>query len=385
VKIAIVGPAHPFKGGSAQHTTELAHRLLAAGHQVSLQSWRAMYPRALYPGQPLVDEPELPLFPATNRELAWYRPDGWWRVGHRLGRQFDVVLLAVFTSIQVPAYLVMARAAQAGGCQVVALCHNVLPHERRKADQPLMQALLRRCDAILVHSAEEAVTAARLAGGTPVEIAALPLHLPGAQGPEPPGVQEPKLPGAQRSDPTGTGPRPAQHRLLFFGIVRPYKGLDLLLRALADTKPEISLTVAGEIWAERAELLKLISDLQLGDRVTLTDGYVAATDVPGYFAAADALVLPYRSGTASQNALIALQFGIPVIATRAGAVAAAIQDGVNGILCSPGNVADLTRAINRLYQPGMLDQLRHGVRPPDTGPAWDQYIAAVERASTPRL
>ena len=368
MKIAIVGPAHPYKGGSAQHTTELAHRLSAAGHQVSLQSWRAMYPSALYPGQPLVDEPELPLFPRTHRELAWYRPDGWWRVGRRLGREFDVLLLAVFTSVQVPAYLVMAQAARAGGCRVVALCHNVLPHERRKIDEPLMRALLRRSDAILVHSAEEAALAAGLAS-TPVETASLPLHLP----------------SVHRSEPPGAGHRPPLHRLLFFGIVRPYKGLDLLLRALADSKPEISLTVAGEIWAERDELLKLIADLQLGDRVTLTDGYVSATDVPAHFAAADALVLPYRSGTASQNALIALQFGIPVIASRAGAVAAAIEDGVNGILCTPGDVADLARAISRLYEPGMLEQLRLSVRAPDTVPAWDQYVAAVERASSRRL
>jgi glycosyltransferase involved in cell wall biosynthesis len=365
VKIAIVGPAHPYKGGSAQHTTELAHRLSAAGHQVSLQSWRAMYPAALYPGQPLVDEPEIPLFPDTERALAWYRPDGWWRVGRRLGREFDVLVLAVFTSVQAPAYLTMARAARAGGCRVVALCHNVLPHESRKIDKPLMRALLRRCDAILVHSPEEAALAAGLAR-TPVEVAALPLHLPSGQGREP----------------SDAGPRPVRNRLLFFGIVRPYKGLDLLLRALADTKPEISLTVAGEIWAEREELLKLISDLQLGDRVTLTDGYVDAEDVPAYFAAADALVLPYRSGTASQNALIALQFGIPVVASRAGAVAAAIEDGVNGILCTPGDVADLTRAVSQLYEPGMLDRLRLGVRAPDTGPAWDEYVAAVERASS---
>jgi glycosyltransferase involved in cell wall biosynthesis len=368
MKIAIVGPAHPYKGGSAQHTTELAHRLAAAGHEVSLQSWRAMYPRALYPGQPLADEPELPLFPETHRALAWYRPDGWWRVGRRLGREFDVLLLAVFTSVQVPAYLTMARAARAGGCRVVALCHNVMPHESRKFDKPLTQALLRRCDAIIVHSPEEAALAAGLASA-PVETAALPLHLPGADGP-----------GA-----ADIGPRPPRHRLLFFGIVRPYKGLDLLLRALADTKPEISLTVAGEIWAQRDELLQLISDLQLGDRVTLTDGYVAAADVPAYFAAADALVLPYRSGTASQNALIALQSGIPVVASRAGAIAAAIDDGVNGILCTPGDVADLARAISQLYEPGMLDRLRLGVRAPDTGRAWDQYVAAVERAGARRL
>jgi Glycosyl transferases group 1 len=170
-----------------------------------------------------------------------------------------------------------------------------------------------------------------------------------------------------------------RHRLLFFGIVRRYKGLDLLLRTLACTRPEISLTVAGEIWADRDELFRLIRELRLGERVTLSDGYVAAADVPGYFADADALVLPYRSGTASQNALVALQFGIPVIATRAGAIAAAVCDGVNGILCAPANVPDLSRAISRLYEPGVLEQLQRGVRAPDTEPTWDRYIAALER------
>jgi glycosyltransferase involved in cell wall biosynthesis len=365
MKIAIVGPAHPYNGGSAQHTTELAHRLSAAGHEVSLQSWRSQYPTFMYPGQPTVDAPEVPLFPATARSLAWYRPADWWLTARRLGQQFDAVLLAVFTSIQVPVYLTMATAARAQGCTVVALCHNVLPHESHSFDKPLMQALLRRCDAVLVHSAQEGEVAASLTRA-PIEVAALPLHLPHAAGPVA----------------AAAGPRPVRYRLLFFGIVRRYKGLDVLFRALATTKPEICLTVAGEIWADRDALLKLLGELQLGDRVTLSDRYVPAEDVAGYFADADALVLPYRSGTASQNALVALQFGIPVIATRAGAIAAAISDGHNGILCAPGDVADLTRAIGRLYEPGVLEQLRRGVRPPDTGPAWERYIAAVGRACT---
>jgi glycosyltransferase involved in cell wall biosynthesis len=188
------------------------------------------------------------------------------------------------------------------------------------------------------------------------------------------------LPYLDRAAPAGAAPRPVRYRLLFFGIVRRYKGLDLLLRALANTKPEICLTVAGEIWTDRTELLKLISELQLGERVTLSDGYVAAAEVPAYFANADALVLPYRSGTASQNALIALQFGVPVIATRAGAIAAAISDGVNGILCEPGDILDLTRAIGWLYEPGVLEQLQRGLRAPETGLAWAAYIAALERA-----
>jgi glycosyltransferase involved in cell wall biosynthesis len=367
--IAIVGPAHPYTGGSTQHTTELAHRLAVAGHRVSLQSWRSQFPTLLYPGQATVAEPEVPLFPDTASSLAWYRPDDWWRTARRLGRRFDAVLLTVFTSIQVPIYLTMATAARAQGCRVVALCHNVLPHESHRFDKPLMRALLRRCDAVLVHSAEEASVATSLASA-PVEVAALPMHLPYSS------------PSDQAAPPTART-HPARHQLLFFGIVRRYKGLDLLLRALAGTTPEICLTVAGEIWADRTELLTLIAELQLGERVTLSDGYVAAEDVPAYFAEADALVLPYRSATASQNALIALQFGIPVIATRAGAIAAAIADGVNGILCTPGDVADLTGAISRLYEPGVLERLQRGVRPPDTGPAWEQYIAAVQRAGSP--
>jgi glycosyltransferase involved in cell wall biosynthesis len=369
VNIAIVGPAHPYSGGSTQHTTELAHRLSAAGHQVSLQSWRSQFPTLLFPGQATVDEPEVPLFPDTARSLAWYRPDGWWLTARRLGRRFDALLLTVFTSIQVPAYLTMAAAARAHGCRVIALCHNVLPHESHSFDKPLMRALLRQCDAVLVHSAEEAAVAASLAR-TSVEVAALPLHLPGCS-------------QSTSAAPAAAGPRPARYQLLFFGIVRHYKGLDLLLRALAGTKPEISLTVAGEIWADRTELLTLIAELQLGERVTLSDGYVAAEDIPAYFAEADALVLPYRSGTASQNALIALQFGIPVIATRAGAIAAAVADGVNGIVCATGDVAELTGAISHLYEPGVLERLQRGVRPPDTDSAWEQYIAAIERAGTP--
>jgi len=142
-----------------------------------------------------------------------------------------------------------------------------------------------------------------------------------------------------------------------------------------------SLTVAGEIWEGRDELLRLISDLGLAERVTFTEGYVPTDEVPRLFAAADALVLPYRSATASQNALIAFEFGIPVIATRAGALADAVTDGVNGLLCEPGDVSGLGEAIRRLYQPGELELLRGGVTFPDPGPAWDDYVAAVEKAA----
>jgi hypothetical protein len=178
VKIAIVGPAHPYKGGAAQHTTALAHRLSAAGHDTTLVSWRAQYPKLIYHGQLTIAEPEAELYPGMERPLAWYRPDSWWLTGRRLARRgCDAAVLSVVTPVQAPAYLALARAARSGGCAVVALCHNVLPHESRGADEPLMRALLRRVDAVIVHSAGQAALAETLTTA-PVQVAALPPHLP---------------------------------------------------------------------------------------------------------------------------------------------------------------------------------------------------------------
>jgi glycosyltransferase involved in cell wall biosynthesis len=359
MRITLVGPTHPYKGGGARHTTELAHRLAAAGHRVVIESWRAQYPALLYPGQQTVTEPEGPPYPGTRRDLAWYRPDSWYRVGRRAGREADLVALAVFSPVQVPPYLVL-RAGCGTAARVVALCHNVLPHEQRPGDTALMRALLRRVDAVLTHSPQQRALADRLLGGSgpPVRMAELPPHLPdtGPRQPRPPGVR---------------------HRLLFFGIVRPYKGVDVLLRALAAGPPEVALTVAGEFWGGSAELRALAEQLGVAHRVEWREGYVPAGELPALFAECDAVVLPYRSATATQNVWLAHAHGVPVIATRVGTLPDQVRDGVDGLLCRPDDPADLARAIADCYAPGRLDALRAGVRPVDTDASWDRYLAAL--------
>jgi glycosyltransferase involved in cell wall biosynthesis len=360
VKIAIVGPAYPYKGGGAHHTTELAHRLAAAGHDVTLESWKAQYPGFLYPGEQTISTPEGVPFTGTRRTLAWYRPDGWFRTGRRL-RSYDLVVLVVLSPVQVPAYLGMAYGlgAKEGGPRLVALCHNVLPHERKPYDVPLMRRLLRRADGALVHSAQQAGLARDLAPGTPVGTAGLPAHLPTPDVPERPVLG-------------GEAAEPANH-LLFFGMVRPYKGLDVLLRSLAEID-DVSLTVAGEFWGGVDETRALISSLGLEDRVELRPGYVPADEVPGLFAGADALVLPYRTATASQNVFMAYEHGVPVIATRAGTLADHVRDGIDGLLCEPDDVASLTGALRRFYTPGEPARLRAGVKPVDAEPHWALYL-----------
>lgn len=392
MRVAIVGPAFPYKGGGAHHTTELAHRLAAAGHEVALESWKAQYPSFLYPGQQTISEPEGTPFPATRRELSWRRPDGWLRTGRAL-RSYDLVVLAVLSPVQVPSYLGILtglyglrgtrggarRDGRDGGgrkaaTRVVALCHNVLPHERKPYDRPLMTRLLRRVDGVLVHTAQQAALARDLTP-RPVTVAEMPAHLPTPQ----PGESTAASSGDSTSSGGATSAEPLR-RLLFFGIVRPYKGLDVLLRALAAGPPGISLTVAGEFWGGLDDTRALVSELGLDGRVDLRPGYVPAAEVPALFGAADALVLPYRSATASQNVWMAYEHGVPVIATRVGGFPDQVKDGEDGLLCEPGDVASLTEALKRFYADGEPERLRAGVRPVDPQPLWDGYLTALLRA-----
>jgi glycosyltransferase involved in cell wall biosynthesis len=397
VKIALVGPAHPYKGGGARHTTELAHRLAAAGHDVIIESWRAQYPARLYPGQQTVDVPEGAPYPRTRRRLAWYRPDGWLAEGRRL-QVADLVVFAYLTPLQAPSYL--AIMSRLGGTKTAVICHNVLPHERRPGDVPLTRALLSRADTVITHSAAQAAQARALAPGATVRTVTMPPHLPASlpqnQGAERAGLSAPApapLPAlASPSTPAGSpalgkplapadSPAPGSSatptRLLFFGIVRPYKGLDVLLRALAQAPAHVTLTVAGEFWGDSTEMDNLITELGLAGRVTLRPGYVPADQIPALFGTADALVMPYREATASQNALLAFSHGVPVITTTAGALAEAVRDGVDGLTCAPGDTEDLLRVLIQISDPETARRLRAGIRPVDPEPGWAAYLRVL--------
>ncbi len=398
MRIALVGPAHPYKGGGARHTTELAHRLASAGHDVVIESWRAMYPAVLYPGVQHVDVAEGEPYPRTRRLLSWRRPDSWLRAGRRLRSSCDLAVFVYLTPVQAPAYLSImwglrhrsaavknpwrhraaapraTGAAGPSGPRVVLLCHNVAPHERRPGDIALTRAVLRRSDAALTHTERLARAATDLAPGTPVRVAAMPPHLPATAKARPAARSAPPAPPAPPAPEASSGePR----RLLFFGIVRPYKGLDVLLRAMARAPGTLCLTVAGEFWGGTGATEALVRELGLDGRVELRPGYVPADEIGALLGRADALVLPYRSATSSQNAWLAFAHGLPVIATRTGTFAEQVTDGVDGLLCEPSDAADLARALTRLCEPGVAEQLRAGVSPVDGRSLWDSYLGEL--------
>jgi len=370
LRVAVVGPTHPYKGGVAAHTTTLAHQLAEAGHDVTLVSWSHLYPSRLYPGEQAVPggTPDVEPFPRTVRALSWARPDTWVRTGRRL-RDFDAVIVVHVIPAVVPAHLALLRAAGSGrrgdstGPRAVVVAHNVLPHEPHPGDGALMRTFFERVDAVLVHSAEQARIAHDL-GARRVSVADLPPHLPG---------------GAPVERPDHDGPT----RLLALGIVREYKGVDLLMRALARV-PGPTLTVAGEMWGEAGAAVKaLAQDPRLRGRVAVHGGYVPADRLAPMLASHDVLALTYRSATASQNALLGQRHGLPVLASEVGTFGVQVRDGVDGLLVPPGDEEALVAALRRLADPAYAAQLRSAVRPPDLSGSWATYVGTLEALASP--
>lgn len=403
VRVSLVGPTHPWKGGVAQHTTQLGLQLRGRGNDAAVVSWSAQYPRWLYPGEARVPAgsaagaPGAPGAPTTY-PLSWARPASWWRTGRELASREGVVLVLV-TPVQVPAYLGLLaglrsrrfsrRSQQVGdGCgprvvapRVVALCHNVVPHERRPGDRALVARLLRLVDAALVHTEEQATAARALSPEVPVAVAGLPAHFtPPAEPGLPPDrpVEDPPPRELPTGEPTA-GPR----RLLFFGLVRPYKGLDVLLAALRGV-PQARLTVAGEFWGDALPDAQR-SGHALGERLELRPGFVPDEALPGLFATHDAVVLPYRCATASQNARLAHAYGLPVVATRVGSFVDDVRDGVDGLLVPPDDAEALAAALRSLAHPDCWQRLREGARRRAGEVAaarqgeWERYCATLEQ------
>lgn len=358
----LVGPTHPYTGGIAQHTTRLALELEHRGVTVGVESWKSQYPSFLYRGTPTVPrgEPEIGVPSTVTEKLAWYSPLSWFSAGKRLAHAGRVVV-SVPTAFHALPYTVMRLGMGQGG-KLWAVVHNVVPHDSGRLSRSVMGWFLRRLDRIIVHSDQQQQAAIGL-GVSPQRIIVRQLPSPWPDNPPPPPEQ---LPTDQAS------------RLIFFGTIRPYKGLDLLLEALSRV-PDITLTVAGEFWEDAHHYEKLISQWGLVDRVTLRPGYVASNDVAELFAAADCLVLPYRSGTGSIVRDVGFSNGTPVIATNVGAIAEGINHDVDGWVIPSPSVDDIVDALNTLVVPGTLERWREGVR----GRAslnktrWDGYVDAV--------
>ncbi len=368
---ALLGPVHPYRGGIAHYGALLA-RELAREDEVAAFNYRRLYPGLLFPGRTQYDESASPLGVAAPRLLDSVNPLSWRRTAAAIAAaEPDALVCHWWQPFFGPALgSVLGRlAALAPASSRLLLCHNVLPHERRRLDRRFARPALARAQGFLVHSESDAAVLRALLPAARVRVHPHPSY-------EALLAEGGALTREQARAALGIAPE--ARVLLFFGYVRAYKGLDLALRALAAlADPRLQLWVVGEFYEPRARTEALIAELGLRDRVRIVDRYVPNEEVGRYFQAADLVLQPYRSATQSGIAQIALAAGRPVLATRVGGLPEQIEDGVSGLLVPPEDPAALAAAIQRFFEAALADALAPGIAAARARFAWSGLASAL--------
>lgn len=363
----IVGPTHPYRGGIPRHTTLMAEAIAARGADLRVITFRRQYPSWLYKGATDRDPDQLPPVGfAPDPRLDSIGPRTWRSTALTIAQAHPDVLIAVWWHpFFAPMYGALLRQVRRRSPKIiqVALCHNVIPHETSRADRVLTRRALTPVDGLVVHAESQRELANSLLGPTPVLVTPHPTYPVDIDA-----RSRRRAPG----DPTN---------LLFFGLIRQYKGVDVLLRALPMVLRErrVRLVVAGEFWEPTRSYTDLVDDLGIGDHVDLRPGYVPDADLMKLLSDADLVVAPYRTATTSAAVEMAFGAGLPVVASRVGGLADQVDHGVNGLLVPPDEPAALASALIEATAPASLDELTQHARADETIRTWDGLVEDVER------
>lgn len=379
MRISLVGPVYPYRGGIAHHTALLA-RHLGERHDVQLISFCRQYPGWLFPGHTDRDPSRAPLRSSASFLLDPLNPLTWWEVAQRVRAwRPDALILPWWVPFWAPPWLVLTLLTHRWtSARVFFLCHNVLPHDGGRVSRVLTKLVLSSGDAIIVQAKED--------------LRSLNELIPGKRGVWTPHPTYAELGLGSDMNSAPSDPVAARARLdlsemisgtpllLFFGLVRPYKGLNVLLDALSAVRDQMSvhLLVVGEIWGSSEEYRAQIQRLGIGDHVTLINEYVPDEHLSYYFGAADVVVLPYVSATQSGVAQLALGYGLPVIASRVGGLPDVVQDEETGLLVPPKDPVALAAAIMRFFRDGMGPRMRANIAADQARFSWQRMVETVE-------
>ncbi len=370
MKITVLGPAHPYRGGLASIMQIMARTYMRQGHQVTIETFTLQYPSILFPGKSQTVSTPAPDDLKIMRSVNTVNPFNWWRVGRRLRRERpDFILLKYWTPFMAPAFGSIARLARRNGhTKVLCQIDNVEPHESHFVDHSFNRYFLDSVDGFVymseqVHGELKAYTSA------PALFSPHPLFENfGTRVSREEAVRQLKL-------------DPDERYVLFFGLIRDYKGLDILLDAWAKLKSAgkmkgVKLIVAGEFYTPQGPYLKQIHDLGLDGEVVMRDCFIPDSEVKYYFSLADCVVQPYKSATQSGVTQIAYQFSTPMIVTDVGGLKEIVPDGRVGYVCAP-NADAVADAVGRIYAPGVLERFAENCHEERKRFSWDKMCERI--------
>lgn len=366
MKIGILGPAHPYRGGIAAFTERMAQALIAAGHEVTIYTYTLQYPSFMFPGKTQFTDKAPPTGLTIIRCINSVNPLSWRQAARRIGDGSNDLLLPMFwmpvMGLSLGRILKQVK-HQNPQTKVFSVVHNLIPHESRPGDHQLTKLFTGVVDGFLVLT-QSVLTDVRKYSDKPALVSPHPIY-------DSFGDIEDQSVAKQKLRLSSDVPY-----ILFFGLIRDYKGLDLLIDAMADPRLEelhIQLIIAGEYYSKKEKYTQLIKSHNLENRVHEVDKFIPDEDVATYFNAADLVVQPYKSATQSGVTQIAYHFNKPMIVTDVGGLREMCPDGKVGYVVEP-NVAAIADGIHRFYSSSDRDKLIDGVREEKGKYSWDTFV-----------
>ena len=364
----MVGPAHPYRGGIAAFNERLAREFVSEGHEVSIHTFSLQYPGFLFPGKTQFTSEPAPGGMEIHRTISSVNPLSWSRTASLIeAGKPDLVIFQYSIPFLAMSLGRIARKLRRKGIKTVCVAHNIVPHEKRAGDKMLTSYLVKSMDGFIVLSSQVELDLKKFNMNKPFRLSPHPLY--DTYGDPVSKSEARKLLGLDEN----------RHLVLFFGIVRDYKGLDLLLKAFdryAVRQFSMDLMVVGEFYTEVEPYLSLIKEKSLEKQVRIVNEYVPDSEVYKYFCAADLVVQPYKHATQSGVTQIAYHFNKPMVVTNVGGLPELIPHGVVGFVVDPEPV-QIADAIATYFIQAREEEFSENMKAVKKRYTWDRMVDAI--------
>lgn len=340
--IIIIGPAHPLRGGGIVSFNErLAYAFQEAGHDCEIWSFSLQYPGFLFPGKTQFVNTPPPAGLTIRTLINSINPLNWIKVGLLLRKKNPALIIVRFwIPFMGPCLGTILRLINKRKTKVICIADNVIPHEKRPGDYIFTRYFVKSCDGFVTMSKSVYDDLKKIAPAKPTKLTVHPIYDQFGP-PLSMDIAREKL-GLNSHDKI----------ILFFGFIRPYKGLDLLLAAMQDPRLQlmgVKLLIAGEFYENESRYQQLIQEYQLKERVILHTNFIPDEKVGLYLSAADVIVQPYKSATQSGVTPLAYHFEKPMIVTNVGGLPEMVPHEKAGLVCGPIAV-EIANSIELFYK-----------------------------------
>jgi glycosyltransferase involved in cell wall biosynthesis len=370
MKIIILGTAYPYRGGLAAFNERLAREFQNQGHEVEIYTFTLQYPNFLFPGKTQYSPDPAPEDLTIYRKVNSCNPFNWCKVGREIAKKRpDVVVFAYWMSFMAPCMGTIARKIHRNGhTKVIALVHNMIPHEPNILDKFLPPYFVKAMDGFMALSESVVKDIEKFdKRNCPKRFSPHPIYDHYGERLS----REEALSLLKLS--------PDCRYALFFGFIRVYKGLDLLLEAFADSRLKedgVKLIVAGEFYGDPEPYLKQIRELGIEDRVVLCTDFIPDGEVNCYFSAADIVAQPYKTATQSGVTQIAFHFEKPMLVTNVGGLPEIVPDGKIGYVVEP-DARQIADALHRFFAEGKQAEFEASVKEEKKKYAWSTFTSVL--------